>query len=185
MEELIDIVLPDGAPTGRQLTKHEAHQTGARHLGAHVWIFTEKGELLVQQRDANNYIYPSLWHVSAAGHVAAGEAPIQAARRELAEELGIEVQPDELIPVGIWKNRDVEHDGKWLNNEIISVYLLPYNGTEFTFTDGEVQAVQFVAADELLREVNRPQQKTYTPHAEYYAFVVHAMKKLILAHRAA
>lgn len=49
----------------------------------------EKGRILVQQRDSGRYL-AGLWEFPG-GKMAAGEAPADALRRELREELGIEV----------------------------------------------------------------------------------------------
>jgi len=46
-------------------------------------------ELLLQLRAADKDTYPGRWDVSAAGHIAAGDASADTAGRELAEELGL------------------------------------------------------------------------------------------------
>ena len=54
------------------------------------------GELLWQLRSAAKTVMPLSWDVACAGHVAAGESPRDAARRELREELGVELELEPL-----------------------------------------------------------------------------------------
>ncbi len=68
------------------------HRRGLRHRSVHVLVFDPAGRILLQKRARNKDENPGLWDTSAAGHVAAGERYVQAARRELAEELGIRPQ---------------------------------------------------------------------------------------------
>lgn len=55
-------------------------------------------QLLLQLRRNTGY-RDGHWATAAAGHVEAGESVVQAAHREAAEELGVTIDPGELIPV--------------------------------------------------------------------------------------
>jgi 8-oxo-dGTP pyrophosphatase MutT (NUDIX family) len=61
---------------------------------------TEDGaeQLLLQLRDGTGYM-DGHWAAAAAGHVEAGESVLEAAVREAVEELGIRVDPDDLVPL--------------------------------------------------------------------------------------
>jgi len=50
------------------------------------------GELLWQLRSPAKTVAPLTWDLACAGHVGAGDEPASAARRELLEELGVEVE---------------------------------------------------------------------------------------------
>ena len=65
------------------MTKREAHRTGVPHRISVTYVENEKGQFLVQIRMSG-----MLDH-SSAGHVNPGESYLEAATRELAEELGI------------------------------------------------------------------------------------------------
>ena len=54
-----------------------------------VLLHDNCGRLYLQKRSKIKLTYPERWDVSASGHVKAGEAKEDAARRELAEELGV------------------------------------------------------------------------------------------------
>jgi 8-oxo-dGTP diphosphatase len=55
-------------------------------------------QLLLQLRRGTGYM-DGHWAAAAAGHVEAGESVLEAAAREAAEELGIEIDPASLVPL--------------------------------------------------------------------------------------
>lgn len=57
---------------------------------ARIFIFNSNGELLIQKRSAIVNRSPNKWDHSASGHVDENETYIQAASRELKEEVGID-----------------------------------------------------------------------------------------------
>jgi 16S rRNA (adenine1518-N6/adenine1519-N6)-dimethyltransferase len=75
----------------RQAARSEVHGDNLRHRAVHILIFNERGELYLQQRSRCKDRHPLSWDSSAAGHVMAGEGYDEAAKRELQEELGINV----------------------------------------------------------------------------------------------
>nr|WP_321412361.1 NUDIX domain-containing protein [uncultured Allomuricauda sp.] len=103
MDELVDILDDQGKPTGQSCLKSEAHQKGLLHPTVHIWLYTSDGRVLIQQRSKNKATHPSLWDVSVAGHVSAGENIVDAAIREVAEEVGLMVSESELEPLDTFK----------------------------------------------------------------------------------
>ena len=103
MDERVDVLDEFGTRTGEVAWKSEAHRRGLWHRCFHCWVFgTEaSGEsyLLVQRRAAAKDTWPGYLDVTAAGHLAAGEGPLDGLR-ELEEELGLSVEPERLIPLG-------------------------------------------------------------------------------------
>lgn len=67
---------------------------GYYHLVVHVWIQNSKGEYLISQRAANRPTYPLMWEC-VGGSVIKGEDSITGAIREVKEEVGIELSPDQ------------------------------------------------------------------------------------------
>lgn len=59
------------------------------HRATYIFVFNSLGQLYVQQRAQSKDIYPGYYDPATGGVVTAGESYDQAARRELAEELGI------------------------------------------------------------------------------------------------
>lgn len=104
MDERIDIVDEAGRPTGEVAWKSEAHRSGLLHRCFHCWVAgrDEAGVpyLLVQRRAAAKDTWPGRLDVTAAGHLGAGEEPLEGGLRELEEELGLRVDPERLLPLG-------------------------------------------------------------------------------------
>jgi isopentenyl-diphosphate delta-isomerase type 1 len=88
-EEIFDVVDAADTVIGRR-SRREVHACGLRHRAAHVLVFNRRSELFLQKRAMSKDSSPGLWDSSAAGHVDSGEAYDTCARRELAEELGLE-----------------------------------------------------------------------------------------------
>ncbi|HET7271200.1 MAG TPA: NUDIX domain-containing protein [Rubrobacter sp.] len=103
MEELLDILDETGRPIGEVVPKSEAHRRGLWHRGFHCWICgtDAAGEpyLLIQRRSATKDTWPGRLDITAAGHLTAGEKPLDGLR-EVEEELGLKVEPERLIPLG-------------------------------------------------------------------------------------
>ena len=103
MQEYLDILDKDGNFLGRSVSKKEVHSEGFFHNTAHVWFYTQNGEVLLAQRAASKSICPLLWDVSVAGHVDAGEKVVEAAVRETKEEIGLSIPIDALAPIGVFE----------------------------------------------------------------------------------
>jgi isopentenyldiphosphate isomerase len=69
------------------------------HLSLHVVVLADDG-VLWQLRGPYKDSAPSVWDHACSGHVAAGEGVREAAVRELAEEVGIDVAESELVELG-------------------------------------------------------------------------------------
>jgi len=92
MEEWFDVVDERDHVIDRRL-RSEVHRQKLLHRSVHILVFNSSGELLLQKRSLQKDDSPGLWDSSSAGHVAAGEDYQSAARRELAEELGLAAVP--------------------------------------------------------------------------------------------
>src|SRR5215468_1466845 len=72
-------------------SRAEVHGNNLRHRAVHILIFNQIGDLYLQQRSRWKDRHPLKWDSSAAGHVTAGESYDETARRELKEELDVDV----------------------------------------------------------------------------------------------
>lgn len=61
-----------------------------RHRATFLFVFNRTGQVLLQRRTEQKDLYPGYWDAAAGGVVTYGETYEVSARRELAEELGIE-----------------------------------------------------------------------------------------------
>src|SRR5437870_3332358 len=75
----------------------QVHGDNLRHRAVHMLIFNQAGEVYLQKRARWKDRHPLRWDSSAGGHVCAAEGYDEAARRELQEELGIEVPLEKVL----------------------------------------------------------------------------------------
>jgi isopentenyldiphosphate isomerase len=97
LKEKIDIFDASCNHIGEEY-KDVAHKKGLWHKIFNCWIINPKDKtIIVQLRGAEVQHTPNKFHVSAAGHIQAGEDLMQAVVRELDEEIGLAVNEDELL----------------------------------------------------------------------------------------
>src|ERR671917_2909119 len=141
MDEMVDVLDERGEKTGEVAWKSEAHRAGLRHRCFHCWILDPRGPyLFVQLRSAGKDTWPDLLDVTAAGHLRAGEETLDGLR-EVEEELGLSVRPEELLPLG---TRRVEAEiPAGLDREFHDVFLLvrSLRPEELRLQEEEVAAV--------------------------------------------
>jgi isopentenyl-diphosphate Delta-isomerase len=149
--EYVDLLDSSGRPVGKMKPKSDVHRDGDWHSAAHVWILNREGQILIQRRSPTKENWPNLWDVSVAGHISAGERPVEAALREAKEELGVTLAPGECrflftIPEQVTLNK-----GSYVDNEFHHVFLVErdLDVGDLKFSDGEVAEVRFVAVREL------------------------------------
>ena len=91
-----DILNAQGPPTGKTVVRGRTFlRPGEYHLVVHIWIVSSKGELLIQKRSKEKKLMPGEW-AATGGSAFSGESSLSAAKRELAEELGIKARESEL-----------------------------------------------------------------------------------------
>ncbi|MFV0564279.1 MAG: isopentenyl-diphosphate Delta-isomerase [Flavobacteriaceae bacterium] len=73
------------------MPKLEAHEKALLHRAFSVFVFNDKGELMLQQRAAHKYHSPNLWTNTCCSHQREGETNIEAGKRRLQEEMGFVV----------------------------------------------------------------------------------------------
>src|SRR5215813_1325190 len=78
-------------------TRAEVHGNNLPHRAVHILIFNQVGDVYLQQRSRWKDRHPLKWDSSAAGHVTAGENYDETARRELKEELRVEVPLEKIF----------------------------------------------------------------------------------------
>lgn len=146
-EELVDVVDESDQIIGT-VPRRVMRADHLRHRAVFIAILDGAGRLLVHRRSPLKDIWPSWCDIAVGGVVAAGESYLEAARRELAEEVGInqialiELDPDTSRP---YEDNQV--------SLMARCYLVTSQGP-FTFNDGEVVEAWWVhrdGLDDLLR----------------------------------
>ncbi len=182
MDERIDILDEDGNPTGQSYLKSEAHAKGLFHPTIHVWFYTTAGEILFQQRASNKDTFPSLWDVSVAGHIGAGEEITKAAVREVEEEIGLTISEVDLKPVGVFKSVQ-KHAENFIDAEFHHTFLceLKVSISSLVKQESEVENLRLLPLDEFEAKVDNNNLEGFVPNeSSYYTKVISEIKKRLL-----
>jgi len=123
MTEMVILVDPHDREIGIE-EKIKAHRDGKLHRAFSVFVFNEKGEVLLQQRAFNKYHSGGLWTNACCSHPRPGEAIEQAAGRRLQEEMGFACQLHRAFQF-IYK---AELDGGLIEHELDHVFIGTYSG---------------------------------------------------------
>ena len=143
--EWLEVVDEHDRVVGRE-RRGVIHARGLMHRSAQVLLFNSSGELFLQKRSQGKDEFPGLWDSSAAGHVDPGEDYIDCARRELAEELGI----DEPVELQALFRFSASADTGW---EHCSVFRCVYDGP-LRLQEDEVDEGKWLPPSEMDRLVN-------------------------------
>lgn len=137
--ELWDIYDRQGNRTGRTGIKGQPLGTDEYQLVVEAWVINANFEILLQRRSPNCRILPNVWcHTT--GRITAGESSLQGCMREVQEELGVEILPDEIHFLQRISRDDNTH-------MIWDIFLIRKNirDTEFKLQPSEVAAVKWVS----------------------------------------
>jgi isopentenyl-diphosphate delta-isomerase len=115
-----------------------------------IWLFNEKGQVLIAKRASGKSVHDGLWGPSAAGTVESGEEPMENAVREVEEETGFKLNEEDLILVQKLFYFEINGTGRQ-----VSYFKAPCNIQEdrFTLQESEVEAVKWISKDALLADV--------------------------------
>ena len=116
-------------------------------------------QILLQKRSQNKDSFPGKFDTSSAGHIQAGDEPLESALRELKEELGISAVPEQLHFAGTFPISFArEFHGKMFRDEEIAfVYIFnePVNTDELILQTEEVESVQWFDLEEVCEKCEK------------------------------
>jgi isopentenyldiphosphate isomerase len=122
--EFFDIYNEDGSNADYTASRSDAHKLGLWHKTVHIWIVNNHGNVLLQKRSIFKQTFPGYWDISCAGHIDAGESSLDAAIRELHEELGVKLTKNELQFLFTVRQSYHQGDPPVIDNEFADVFLL-------------------------------------------------------------
>ena len=136
---------------GEVVAKSEAHRLGLWHRCFHCWICGSDAAgpyLLLQRRAATKDTWPGYLDITAAGHLSAGEETLDGLR-EIREELGLQVDPERLVPLGTVRVEQQLPAG--YDRELHEVFLLHDNTSpeELRLQKEEVESVYRLDLDDV------------------------------------
>jgi isopentenyl-diphosphate delta-isomerase type 1 len=152
LNELLDIVNENNEVIG-QGTRGEAHKKGHIHRSLSVLILNSRGQILLQQRSDKSKVHPLSWDLSTSEHVLSGESYIDAGKRSLKEELGIEAEI-EIVTNEVLQKREYQINGeKHFEYEIVLMLKGVHEGP-FNIDPSEVHKVKFFSLEEVEKMKN-------------------------------
>jgi isopentenyl-diphosphate delta-isomerase type 1 len=133
-----------------KITRKECHMSGGCiHRSVYVFVLNGLGELFLQKRSISKDLYPSYCTGSASGQVEYGENHEKAAKRELAEELGIQA------PITyVCKSKSFTE----IEKEIAAIYFCRYTGP-LNLNREEIEEGIFTNLKDVEGEINRGEKK--------------------------
>ena len=171
MDELIDILTPEGKSTGKTALKSEAHKKGWFHATAHIWFFTSDKKILLQKRALTKKVFPGIWDISVAGHIGAGEEILEGAKREVFEEIGLILEDKDFIKIGT-RIHQVNHENGIQDNEHHHVFIAELKTpiSELTMQPEEVAGLELWDL-KVLKETKNLENVLLPRFHEYYVSV--------------
>lgn len=139
--EWVDVVDTDDRVV-RTVPRSEMRRDRLRHRAVFVAVLDGTGRVLVHRRSESKDVWPGWLDIAVGGVVTSGESYERAARRELAEEIGVsDVEPIEIDGgrIQVYDDADVSLVGR--------CYVVTSSGP-FVFADGEVSDAWWVTRDE-------------------------------------
>ncbi|MFZ5845454.1 MAG: isopentenyl-diphosphate Delta-isomerase [Patescibacteria group bacterium] len=100
MEELVVLVDENNNQLGT-VPRDQVHgKDTPLHRAFPLFLFNSKGELLLTRRALNKKTFPGVWTNTVCGHPGPDESNIEAAKRRLKDELGIDLERSHLARQG-------------------------------------------------------------------------------------
>lgn len=153
MEEYFDILDGKGQYTGKIDTSENCHKNGLWHKAVAVFIINSKEQVLLQRRSLNKKLWPNMWDLTAGGHVLAGEFGFEAIIRECKEELGIELNKNDITFIGAATSTNIK--GDIVNNHFNEYYIVnkEIDKTKVQLQEEEVSEVKWINKNEIIEKV--------------------------------
>ncbi len=152
------------------MPKMEAHEKAILHRAFSVFVFNDKGELMLQQRAAGKYHSPLQWTNTCCSHQRDGESNLDAGKRRLQEEMGFVCELQEVFSF-IYK---APFDNGLTEHELDHVMIGKYNDNP-VINKEEVEAFKWMTLEEIKVDMEL-QPQIYTAwfriiFDKYYNFI--------------
>ena len=142
------IVDDEDNPIGHMQLPEAIKQNKNLRVGR-VIIVNSKGDMLLQQR-GRNIAAPLLWNDAASGHVDEGDSYLETAVKELLEETGLTVDPNDLEQIDYFYIREGRLGSD--TGRFHTVYKYVYDG-EVEVQDEEVESFRWSTIEDLDTEM--------------------------------
>ena len=138
--------------------KLEAHKKGLLHRAFSVFIFNDRGEMLLQKRAAGKYHFAGLWSNACCSHPREGEKVLSAAKRRLMEELNLKAL---LESKGVITYKLFDTKSGLTEHELDYIFTGRFTG-KIDFRKNEVEDLRWISILQLKKEMKTYPEK-FTP----------------------
>lgn len=146
--EYLDYYDEDGNYLGYK-SRDEVHKEGLWHNTVHCWLYEMDGSVYFQIRKDSGKFY-----TTASGHVLKGETIKDAFRREINEEIGLDIDSSDatLVDIVPWHMDKIKNGSLFKDRAKANVYVDLFEGDldSFKFDPNEVLGVVKVKAKDAL-----------------------------------
>ncbi len=151
----MDVILVDehDVQTGT-MEKMEVHQKALLHRAFSVFVFNDKGEMLLHKRAGKKYHSAGLWTNACCSHPKPGEETLPAAENRLQEEMGITTSLKKVFDF-IYK---ASFDNGLTEHEFDHVFIGTYDGDIFPNAE-EVSDYCYKSVEEIKNSLQSHPQK--------------------------
>lgn len=170
-EELLQCYDDAGNPT-ESLPRSVVKQIPYRYWYGvvNIWLVNDKGEILCSKRAPHLKGNPGKWQTYVGGHVTGGLSFVENGIKEMGEEVGLTVAPDELMLIG--RRRDDA------NKAFKEDRFVRFNGqpSDLKFADGEVTEAKWMTFEAYVKDKEEnPEHWCNGINAEKYDKIMFAL----------
>ncbi|MFD3447937.1 NUDIX domain-containing protein [Microbacteriaceae bacterium 4G12] len=197
-KEWLTIYDEKGHVLGKKL-RDDIHRDGDWHETFHCWLIEcseEKQYIYFQLRSYDKKDFPGRYDITAAGHISYKEPVLAGGVREIEEELGVNVKPEELIYAGCYR---YEHESlAFIDREFCHTYFLLVSEERKLSPGDEVEhviKVELTSFQELLdqtvssinaiilaeeKKISVTIEQLYPYDQDYYHFILKHAKRIFI-----
>lgn len=145
MQEYLEIFDEYNHPLHLTKLRRLVHEEGNWHRTSQIYVLSNGNELLCNLRSPLKDVFPLLWDVSIGGHLAPGETYQDCALRELAEELGIPVEQDDIRFITTVKIDGKDEKARLIDREHAGIFVFrtSLQAHEFNYQQDEIVELHF------------------------------------------
>lgn len=153
-DEIFDVVNERDEVVGQE-TRGNVHRNRLLHRAVHALAFDANGRVFLQKRSMLKDTSPGCWDSSCSGHLDTGEHYDVAVVRELMEEIGLGVKPENGLEA-LFKLDSCRETGR----EFVWVYRLRSEGP-FVLHPAEIERAEWFTVDAVTQGIaERPKEFT-------------------------
>lgn len=168
---MIDVLDNKGNKTGKTLSIDEAARKGVWHNSVSIVLVTSDHKIVVQKRSSSMLTNPNRLEITAGGFVDANESCIDAILREVKEETGVSLKPDNIVLTNRYRWNSYKKSVKRYSRCFLYSYIgfLDEASPSYKLQDNEVSSIYELNIKQANKLVNRHKLKGYGELATGYA----------------